>query len=143
HPGNHPVGSTLPTTLAIAEKDGLPGWRLIEAFVAGVEIHARVFIARGTSTKLPGHGGPLHSPPVASMQSPAPAAGKLLGLDVQRTRMAMRIAAARTGRIDSAGAMCSPAGSGNAAFCGVQAAVIAQHGFIGRDSPIEQPFGYG
>src|SRR4029077_12480490 len=141
HPGNHPAGANLPASLAIAEKSGLPGWRLIEAFVIGVEIHSRIFLARNSVPDVPGKRGSLHSRAIVSTLSAAMAASKLLGLDVHQTRMAVGIAAAKTGGIDSAGTMCNPGDSGHAASCGVQAAMLAGLGFTGREHAIEQPFG--
>jgi 2-methylcitrate dehydratase PrpD len=70
------------------------------------------------------------------------AASKLLSLDVRKTRMAIGIAAAQTGGIDSSGTMCNPGDSGNAASRGVQAAMLAQLGFTGRDNALEQKYGF-
>jgi 2-methylcitrate dehydratase PrpD len=142
HPGQHPVGANLPAALAIAESERLPGWRLIEAFVIGVELQIRTSLAQSSAPKSSSKGGTYFGRGVRGTLSAAMAAGKLLGLDLQRTRMALGIAAAKCGGIDSAGTMCNPGDSGNAASAGVQAALLARRGFTGRANAIELGYGF-
>ena len=141
-PGHHPVGANLPASMALAEKEGLPGWRLMEAFILGLEIQARTQLATDSVPIGPGGRQRSHGRGIAGTLSAAMAAGKLLDLDVWQSRMALGIVSAKAGGIDSAGTMCNPSDSGNAASIGVQAAMLARRGFTGRENAVEEPFGF-
>jgi 2-methylcitrate dehydratase PrpD len=134
-PGHHPCGANLPPCLALTEKASLSGRSFLEAFIIGVELQHRLYLAAAArakrSSSMGGGRGVLGTIPAAAV------AAKLMGLPSDVTLHALAIAAARTGGIDSTGTMCNPADSGNAASTGIVSAALAAKGFTGRQDVFE------
>ena len=94
-PLGHPFCTVFPAVVTIGEKLDLPGRKLIEALVIGLEVHAKV--GYGYSTQEgPARGS---SKGVYGVVGAAAASAKLMGLDRWQTRMALGIAASHAGGI--------------------------------------------
>ncbi len=137
-PPTHGTSSCLPAALALGEKTGASGKTIIESYVLGWEVQGRLRAATARSTNPayhpPGLVGPLGS---------AAASAKTLGLDANRTSMALGIAASRTGGLTAnTGTMVKSTHPGNAARMGVEAAMLAQAGFISSEDILETENGY-
>jgi len=137
-PPTHGTSAVLPPALALGEMSGAPGARLIEAYVIGWELQARLRLA-SSRCNLRGYHPPGLFGPVGS----AAASAKMLGLDQGQTRMALGIAASHTGGLTAnTGTMVKSTHPGAAARQGVEAALLAQAGFLSHDSIIEAHQGY-
>lgn len=137
-PVAHGTSNILPCALALGEISGAPGSRLIEAYVIGWEIHARL---RRASTGCDTHG--FHPPGLLGPLAAAATSAKMLGLDAAGVRMAMGIAASHTGGLTvNTGTMVKSTHPGTAAREGVEAALLAQAGFISRDGILEVKQGF-
>lgn len=137
-PVAHGTSNILPPALALGEIDGASGARLIEAYVIGWEIHARL---RRASTRC--DTGGYHPPGLLGPLGAAAASAKMLGLDAAGVRMALGIAASHTGGLTvNTGTMVKSTHPGTAAREGVEAALLAQAGFISRDGVLEVKQGF-
>jgi 2-methylcitrate dehydratase PrpD len=138
HPVAHGTSNILPSALALGEIRGAPGTRLIEAYVIGWEIHARL---RRASARCDTSG--YHPPGLLGPLAAAAASAKMLGLDTAGVRMALGIAASHTGGLTAnTGTMVKSTHPGTAAREGVEAALLAQAGFISRDGILEVNQGF-
>jgi len=137
-PVAHGTSNILPSALALGEISGSPGTKLIEAYVIGWEIHARL---RRASTRCDTNG--FHPPGLLGPLAAAAASAKILGLDPAGVRMALGIAASHTGGLTvNTGTMVKSTHPGTAAREGVEAALLAQAGFISRDGVLEVKQGF-
>jgi 2-methylcitrate dehydratase PrpD len=117
---------------------GAPGARLIEAYTIGWELQAR-FRRASSRCNLRG----FHPPGLFGPVGAAAASAKMLGLDQTQTRMALGIAASHTGGLTAnTGTMVKSTHPGAAARQGVEAALLAQAGFLSHDNIIEAHQGY-
>jgi 2-methylcitrate dehydratase PrpD len=134
-PLGHPTCTVFPVILALGEMLDLPGRRLLEAFVLGLEVHGKV----GMGYSTPG----FHSTGIYGSLAAAAAASRLLGLDAPRTRMALGIAASHASGLHcNVGTMTKPYHAGNAASGGVRAALLARDGFTADGEAIEGRGGF-
>lgn len=116
----------VPGTLALAEEANLSGRALVEGFVAGFEVEAR--ICKGMRPYLLDHG--WHPNGVMGAMGVAAAGARLLGLDLMRTRMALGVAASEgSGVRKNVGSMGKAFHVGHGVRCGIFAALLAQRGF--------------
>lgn len=137
-PVAHGTSNILPSALALGEISGAPGTRLIEAYVIGWELHARL---RRASTRCDTHG--FHPPGLLGPLAAAATSAKMLGLDNAGVRMAMGIAASHTGGLTAnTGTMVKSTHPGSAARTGVESALLAQAGFVSRDAILEAKPGF-
>lgn len=137
--GGHPVAPTLPPLLALAELHGLPGKKVLEAFLVALEVKRRLHAVAATGTGGRGARGRGFMGEVAG----AAGAAKLLDLDAGHTEMALALAAARAGGIMSTGTMQNPADTGLAARSATEAVILASMGYTGNPEAMESPVGYG
>lgn len=140
HPsvGGHPSVPVAPAALALAERDGKSGAELLAAFIAGVEIEARV----GALISDARDNG-WHQTSTVGVFGGAAAAASLLGLDAETTTHAFGIAGTQAaGVMASFGTMCKPLHAGMAAESGLRAAEWAARGFTGASDMIEHPRGF-
>ena len=137
-PVAHGTSNILPPALAVAEISGASGQRLIEAYVIGWEINARLRKAsKGCDTRG------YHPPGLIGPLSAAAASAKVLGMDAAGVRMAMGIAASHTGGLTAnTGTMVKSTHPGNAGRTGVESALLAQAGFESRDGILEATRGF-
>lgn len=130
-----PVASTL---LALAERRPLTGAEFLHAFILGVDVECRVANAIYSE-----HNVNWYITGTAGVFGATAAAGRVLGLDEQRLRWALGIAATQAaGLREMAGTMCKSFVHGRAAQNGMLAALLAAHGFTSSERAIEAPRGF-
>ncbi|HXM55496.1 MAG TPA: MmgE/PrpD family protein [Candidatus Dormibacteraeota bacterium] len=134
----HPSVVVLPAALAAAELAGASGAALLEAYVAGVEVTAKLGLAIGPAHYRAG----WHATSTLGTIGAAAAAGKVLGLDAERLTHALAIAVSlASGSRQNFGTMTKPFHAGHAARCGLAAARLAARGMTGDTTAIEAPLG--
>ena len=135
----HAGGVIGPSVLALAERQRVSGRDFLHAFLLGIEVACRVGLA-----VYPWHyARGWHITGTAGTFGAAAAAGKLLGLDVQRMTWALGIAATQAaGLREMFGSMCKSLHSGRAAQNGLSAALLAHKGFTSSEHAIEAPRGF-
>jgi aconitate decarboxylase len=140
-PSNHALSTTLPAILALAGTRPITGRDIITALVKGIEIqgwirHAgHVYETGGVHFHPPGLVGPMGS---------AVAAGHVLGLDATQMANALGMASSRCGAMAAnIGTMTKCTHCGQAAMLGLEAAMLASHGFTANPEPFEAFNGYG
>jgi len=122
----HPSSPSVPAILAAAEYVGASGADVVAAYVAAVEVQARMRLAaRGWSA-----GQGFHKPGIVGLIGATVGAGRILGLDERQMVMALGQAGSRAGAIAiNTGTMTKSSHSGHAARMGVECAVLAQMGW--------------
>jgi 2-methylcitrate dehydratase PrpD len=134
----HPSVVVLPAALAAAELAGGSGRGLLEAYVAGVEVMAKLGLAIGPAHYRAG----WHATSTLGTLGAAAAAGRVLGLDADRLAHALAIAVSMaSGSRRNFGTMTKPFHAGHAARCGVAAARYAAAGMTGDPTAVEAPLG--
>jgi 2-methylcitrate dehydratase PrpD len=136
----HPSVAILPALLALAEERGSSGKDVIAAFVAGYELECRF-----GSTLKPGHydGLGFHATGTIGTFGAAAACAHLMGLDVEKTCIALGIAGTQAAGLKSMfGTMCKPFHAGKAAYHGLLAARLAARGFSARTDVLECAQGF-
>ena len=136
----HPTVAVMPAVLALAERHGKDGKAVVTAFVAGVEVLARI---GGMMSK--GHyARGWHSTATIGSIGAAAACANLLGLDAEATNRAMGIAATQAAGLKSNfGTMSKPLHAGKAASNGLLAASLAARGFTARENTLDIDRGFG
>jgi 2-methylcitrate dehydratase PrpD len=134
----HPAGPVASAALALAEHLGSSGRQLIDALVLGIDVACRV-----GNTIYPDHyDRGWHITGTTGMLGAAAACARLLGLDADRTAMALGIAASQpVGVREQFGSMTKPFHPGAAARAGLTAALMAKHGYTASPRAIEAPRG--
>ena len=136
----HPSVAILPGLLALAEQRGSSGADVLTAFVAGYELQCRI----GRSI-APGHYDVLgfHATATVGSFGSAAACAHLLGLDAEKTALALGIAGTQAAGLKSMfGTMCKPLHAGKASYHGLLAAKLAARGFTSRPDVVECPQGF-
>jgi len=137
-PSTHGTSTLLPGILALAEVNGASGKAVLTAFAVGWEIQQRIAMAARNAQSRPFHPPGIYGPPSA-----AAGCAKLLELDEHKVRMALGIAASRTGALfANNGTMTKSTHPGNAGRMGVEAVMLAADGFTANDSIFEEVRGY-
>lgn len=135
----HPSPPLLPAVLAAGEETNAAGQDLITAYLIGFEVQCKV--GRGLGESHYPHG--WHATSTLGTLGATVAAAKLYGLDVERTRMALGIAASlAAGSRQNFGTMTKPLHPGVAAQSGILAAQLAARGYTADESIIETPLGF-
>ena len=133
-----PTAPIVPATFALGESLGASGSRMIEAYVAGFEVTAKLV----HSLRDSGHDG-WHAPSTLGSFGAAAACGKLLGLDAAQMQMALGITASMaSGIVANFGTMTKPLHVGLGARNGVLAAKLARGGYTANAKAIEGGFGF-
>ncbi|HEX3993754.1 MAG TPA: MmgE/PrpD family protein [Acetobacteraceae bacterium] len=137
----HPAGPIAAAVLALAEYRPVSGADLLAAFALGVEMTCRLCLG---TTVAPADGSFAWSGTGISMSfGAAVAAGRLLGLDVQKMRVAMGLALSEAGGFramhGTAAVSFMPAHGGQ---MGLRAALLAARGFTAGLSALEGKSGY-
>lgn len=126
----HATVGIAPAVLALAEQHQLSGRKMIEAFVAGYEMAARI----GTVMTATHYRAGFHGTATMGTFGAAGAAAALLQLDDAQTRHALALAGTRAaGLRASFGSMAKPLHPAHAAWVGATAARWAARGFTGAD----------
>ena len=133
-----PTAPIVPATFALGESLGASGSRMIEAYVAGFEVTAKLV----QSLRDSGHDG-WHAPSTLGSFGASAACGKLLGLDAVQMQMALGITASMaSGIVANFGTMTKPLHVGLGARNGVLAAKLARGGYTANAKAIEGGFGF-
>ncbi len=135
----HPGAVTIPAAFALAEAYDKTPSDFLTAVIAGYEVGLRIGIAVGIGHGLRGH----HTTGTVGTLAAAAAGANLLGLSAEQSSDALGIAATQAAGLHGArtGAMSKRFHAGRAAQSGILAAVLAQRGFTGSRTALEQPFG--
>ncbi len=136
----HPAGPVASALLALAEQmDGATGRQLIDALVLGIDVSCRI-----GNVMYPDHyDRGWHITGSTGMLGAAAGCARLLGLDAQRTAMALGIAASQpVGMREQFGTMTKPFHPGAAARAGLMAALMAKHGYTASPRALEAPRGF-
>ena len=134
----HPAGPVASAVLALAEHTGSTGRELIDALVLGIDVSCRV-----GNTMYPDHyDRGWHITGSTGTVGAAAACARLLKLDVQKTTMALGIAASQPiGVREQFGTMTKPFHPGAAARAGLMSALLASQGFTASARALEAPRG--
>ena len=135
----HPAAAVAPGLFALAGLRPVSGRELLQAFILGVEISCRV----GLGVMPTHYRRGWHITATCGIFGAAAACARLLGLDAQRIAWALGHAATQSASlVESIGSMAKSLGVGNAAKNGLAAALFAEGGFSGPESPIEGRYGF-
>jgi 2-methylcitrate dehydratase PrpD len=146
----HPAGPVASSLLALAEylgagsdrtsgngsieTQGVSGRQLIDALVLGIDVSCRV----GNAIYPDHYDRGWHITGSTGMLGAAAGCARLLGLDAQRSAMALGIAASQpVGMREQFGSMTKPFHPGAAARAGLMAALMAQHGYTASPKALE------
>jgi 2-methylcitrate dehydratase PrpD len=130
----HPSVAVFPAALAIAERENASGAAFLEAALVGMEAACRLGHWLGT----PHYNHGFHQTATSGAFGAAIAAGRLLRLSEERMRHALGIVATRASGLKSQfGTDGKPFNAGIAASNGVEAALLAERGFVSRPDGIE------
>ncbi|HEX3589734.1 MAG TPA: MmgE/PrpD family protein [Pseudonocardiaceae bacterium] len=136
HVRGHPSACVLPAALAAAEHAGRGGAGLLDAYLIGIEVAARVGRGIGPSHAAQG----FHSTAILGVLGAAAAASRALGLDAERTAAALGIAASSAGGLRrNFGTMTKPLHAGYAARDGVTAALLGRAGVTAAPDVLDPP----
>jgi 2-methylcitrate dehydratase PrpD len=135
----HPAGPVASAVLALAETIGANGRQVIDALVLGIDVSCRL-----GNVMYPDHyDRGWHITGSTGTLGAAAGCARLLGLDEDRTAMALGIAASQpVGMREQFGTMTKPFHPGGAARAGLLSALLAKHGFTASAKAIEAPRGY-
>ena len=135
----HPAGPVASAVLALAEQQGSSGRSLIDALVLGIDVSCRM----GNVIYPDHYDRGWHITGSTGMLGAAAGCARLLGLDAERTAMAIGIAASQpVGLREQFGTMTKPLHPGAAARAGLMAALLARHGYTASARALEAPRGY-
>jgi 2-methylcitrate dehydratase PrpD len=128
----------IPAVVSLGEEMGASGRAVLESLVIGFEIWSR-FGLSGIDPRA----FSFHPTAVFGTMGAAASVSKLLGLDVEKTRMALGHAASHaTGMSRNRGTMTKPFHAGKAASNGLLAAMLVGKGFTASPDIIEGRFGF-
>jgi 2-methylcitrate dehydratase PrpD len=134
----HPTVAILPGLLAVGEKFHLSGKDVLLAYITAFEVEARL-----REVELPHVEQGWHVTSTSGSIGAAAAVAKMLGLEAEKVRMALGIAASLAGGLrKNFGTMTKPLHAGNAARNGVVAAMLAQKGFTADENIFSGPLGF-
>jgi 2-methylcitrate dehydratase PrpD len=134
----HPSAPLVPAVLAAAELDGAAGRALLDAYVVGFEIEARI----GSLMNPRHYQRGWHCTSTIGTIGAAAAVSRLLGLDATAAGPALAIAASEaSGLKENFGTMVKPLHAGLAARNGVLAALLARGGMTASTLALDGPQG--
>ena len=134
----HPAGPVASALLALAEVTGASGRVLIDSLVLGIDVACRV----GNAMYPDHYDRGWHITGSTGMLGAAAGCARMLGLDADRTQMALGIAASTpVGLREQFGTMTKPFHPGAAARAGLLAALLAREGFTASKRALEAPRG--
>lgn len=134
----HPAGPVASAVFALAEHTGGNGRAVVDALVLGIDVSCRI-----GNVMYPDHyDRGWHITGSTGTLGAAAGCARLLGLDAQRTAMALGIAASQpVGMREQFGTMTKPFHPGGAARAGLMAALMARHGYTASARSLEAPRG--
>ncbi len=135
----HPAGPVASALVPLAEHRPVSGRDFLHALILGVEVECRI----GNAVYPDHYDVGWHITGTAGVFGAAAAAGRLLGLDVQRMCWALAGAATQAaGLREMFGTMLKPFHIGRAAQNGLAAALLAAEGLTGSERALEAPRGF-
>lgn len=136
----HPSVAVIPAALAISEREGASGDACLRACLIGAEASIRVGTWLGRGHYQTG----FHQTATAGSFGATLAAGHILGLSPDRMAHALGLVATRASGLKSQfGTMGKPFNAGLAASNGVEAACLAQCGFVSSPAALDGLQGFG
>ena len=136
--GGQPMAAVIPAALALAEALGASGRLLMEAYVVGFEVTAKISLSLYTTTQYA-----WHAPGTMGVVGATAACAKLLALPLEQTRHALGVAVSAAGGVEANfGTMTKPLHVGHAARNAVVAAKLAAAGFTANPQAIEAEVGF-
>lgn len=136
----HPSVAVLPAVFALGDRLEASGRDIFAAAVAGLETACRVGVWLGRAHYQAG----FHQTATSGCFGAAAASARLLGLSGEQFGHAFGIASTRGSGLKSQfGTMGKPFNAGMAAANGVEAALLAQKGFVSNPQGLEVPQGFG
>jgi 2-methylcitrate dehydratase PrpD len=134
----HPSAPLVPAALAVSEVRGASGQAVLDAYVLGFEIEARI----GKRIHPRHYQRGWHATSTLGSLGAAAACSRLLGLDRTATGHALAIASSQaSGLKENFGTMLKPLHAGLAAQNGVLAALLAERGLTGSERALDGPQG--
>ncbi|SEJ00694.1 2-methylcitrate dehydratase PrpD [Azotobacter beijerinckii] len=128
-----------PAVVAVGEHRASSGREALTAFVAGLEVQARIAELVGNDHYRRG----WHNTATLGSFGATLAAGRLFELEGGTLRHALGLAATLTGGLRAVfGTPCKPLHAGRAAANGITAADLARRGFTAVEDILERPDGY-
>jgi 2-methylcitrate dehydratase PrpD len=135
----HPSSSIVPVLLAAAASHRVSGAALLDGYLSGFEVQAR--LCRELNPDHYARG--WHTTGTIGTLGASVAACAVLGVDVEVARQALGIAASSAAGIRrNFGSMVKSLHAGHAAFHGLQSAELAARGFTADRSVLEGPSGF-
>jgi 2-methylcitrate dehydratase PrpD len=135
----HPSAPLVPAVLAAGEAQGVSGRRVLDAYVVGFEIEAR--LGRLMNPRHYQRG--WHCTSTLGTIGSAAAVSRLLGLDAAAAGHALAIAASQaSGLKENFGTMVKPLHAGLAARNGALAALLARAGMTASELALDGPQGF-
>jgi len=135
----HPAGPVASALLALAEIRPLSGRDLLTALVVGVEVECRI----GNAVYPDHYDRGWHITGTAGVFGAAAAVGHAIGLDAQKMRWALGLAATQSaGLREMFGTMTKSFHPGRAAQNGAMSAFLAEAGFDSSEQAIEAKRGF-
>ncbi len=130
----HTSAPVWAAVLALGQARGTKARAMLEAFVTGFEVVARVGYGLGQGLTARG----LHGTGVFGRIGAAAASARLMGLDTERATHALALAATQAGGLAASfGTMAKPFHAGKAAMDGILSAELAAAGLIGAPATLE------
>jgi 2-methylcitrate dehydratase PrpD len=135
----HPAGPVASAVLALAEHRRASGRDVIDALVLGIDVSCRI----GNAMYPDHYDRGWHITGSTGMLGAAAGCARLLQLDLEKTAMALGIAASQpVGLREQFGTMTKPFHPGGAARAGLMSALLASRGFTASGKAIEAPRGF-
>lgn len=135
----HPAGPVASALLALAEVRPISGESFLTALIAGVEIECRL----GNAVYPDHYDRGWHITGTAGVFGAAAASGIAIGLDAQKMRWALGLAATQSsGLREMFGTMTKSFHPGRAAQNGLFSALLAEAGYDSSERAIEAPRGF-
>ncbi len=135
----HSSAVMVPALLALAEQEGISGHALLDAYVVGLEIQARV----GQSVNVEHYKRGWHATSTVATIGTAAGCARLLGLNTDGMRNAISIAVSTAaGSKRQFGTMAKPMHAGLAAKNAVMAAGLASAGIEASEEPLDGKWGF-
>ncbi|HEX5071235.1 MAG TPA: MmgE/PrpD family protein [Vicinamibacterales bacterium] len=135
----HPSAPLVPAIVAAGELAGASGRAVLDAYVVGFEVQARL----GQLMNPRHYQRGWHCTSTLGAMSAAAGAARVLGLDAATTAHALAIAASSaSGLKENFGTMVKPLHAGLAARDGITAALLARSGLTGSDKALDGPQGF-
>ncbi len=135
----HPSVAVVPAALALAEARGASAKEFLDAALIGVELACRIGDWIGGAHYRMG----FHITATSGSFGAAMAAARIMKLSEAQTLVALSIAASRAAGVRAQfGTMGKPYHAGMAASSGVEAALLAEKGFVAADRALDSPQGF-